>query len=111
MLFPLWKRIAAAARRENVGSMADFISSRYGKSPALGAAVAVVAILGSLPYIALQLKSLSMAGEMITAGTPVPQVADVLRHRDVATTSVYARINVAHLAQVAMPWPGGCDDA
>ncbi len=71
VLFPLWKRIAAAARRENVGSMADFISSRYGKSPALGAAVAAVAILGSLPYIALQLKSLSMAGEMITEGTPV----------------------------------------
>ncbi|WP_354090417.1 hybrid sensor histidine kinase/response regulator [Brevundimonas faecalis] len=71
VLFPLWKRIAAAARRENVGSMADFISSRYGKSPALGAAVAAVAILGSLPYIALQLKSLSMAGEMLTAGTPV----------------------------------------
>lgn len=71
VLFPLWKRIAAAARRENVGSMADFISSRYGKSPALGAAVALVAILGSLPYIALQLKSLSMAGEMLTAGTPV----------------------------------------
>ncbi|MNH59929.1 Sensor protein TorS [compost metagenome] len=71
VLFPLWKRIAAAARRENVGSMADFISSRYGKSPALGAAVAAVAILGSLPYIALQLKSLSMAGEMLTEGTPV----------------------------------------
>ena len=29
------------------------------------------AILGSLPYIALQLKSLSMAGEMLTEGTPV----------------------------------------
>lgn len=71
LLLPLWRRIASAARRENVGSMADFISSRYGKSPALGAAVAGVAILGSVPYIALQLKSLSMAGEMITAGTPV----------------------------------------
>ncbi|AYG95068.1 response regulator [Brevundimonas naejangsanensis] len=71
LLLPLWRRVASAARRENVGSMADFISSRYGKSPALGAAVAGVAILGSVPYIALQLKSLSMAGEMITAGTPV----------------------------------------
>ncbi|MGX1692540.1 hybrid sensor histidine kinase/response regulator [Brevundimonas naejangsanensis] len=71
LLLPLWRRIASAARRENVGSMADFISSRYGKSPALGAAVAGVAILGSVPYIALQLKSLSMAGEMITVGTPV----------------------------------------
>lgn len=71
LLLPLWRRIASAARRENVGSMADFISSRYGKSPALGAAVAGVAILGSVPYIALQLKSLSMAGELIAAGTPV----------------------------------------
>ncbi|WP_299171383.1 PAS-domain containing protein [uncultured Brevundimonas sp.] len=70
-LFPLWRRIAAAARRENVGSMADFVASRYGKSQTLGAAVTVVAIMGSLPYIALQLKSLSMAGALLTAGTPV----------------------------------------
>lgn len=53
----------------------------------------------------------TLATRLITAGTPVPQVADVLRHRDVATTSIYARINVDHLAQVAMPWPGGCNDA
>jgi len=71
LLFPLWRRIAAAARRENVGSMADFVASRYGKSQTLGAAVTIVAILGSLPYIALQLKSLSMAGALLTAGTPV----------------------------------------
>ena len=71
LLFPLWRRIAAAARRENVGSIADFVASRYGKSQTLGAAVTIVAILGSLPYIALQLKSLSMAGELLTAGTPV----------------------------------------
>ena len=37
----------------------------------MGAAVTIVAILGSLPYIALQLKSLSMAGALLTAGTPV----------------------------------------
>lgn len=71
VLFPLWRRIAAAARRENVGSMADFVASRYGKSQTLGAAVTLIAILGSLPYIALQLKSLSMAGALLTAGTPV----------------------------------------
>lgn len=71
LLFPIWRRIAAAARRENIGSIADFISSRYGKSQTLGAVVALVAILGSLPYIALQLKSLSMAWQLVTAGTPV----------------------------------------
>ncbi|MDP3404162.1 MAG: PAS-domain containing protein [Brevundimonas sp.] len=71
LLFPLWRRITAAAKRENIGSIADFISSRYGKSPALGALVACVAIFGSLPYIALQLKSLSMAWQLVTAGTAV----------------------------------------
>ena len=76
LLFPLWRRIAAAARRENVGSMADFVASRYGKSQTLGAAVTVVAILGSLPYIALQLKSLSMAGALLTvAGVVIGAVA------------------------------------
>jgi len=71
VLFPIWRRIAAAARRENIGSIADFISSRYGKSQGLGALVACVAIVGSLPYIALQLKSMSMAWSLVTAGTPV----------------------------------------
>ncbi len=71
LLFPIWRRIAAASRRENIGSIADFISSRYGKSQSLGALVAIVAILGSLPYIALQLKSLSMAWQLVTAGTPI----------------------------------------
>lgn len=71
VLFPIWRRIAAAAKRENIGSIADFISSRYGKSPSLGALVACVAIVGSLPYIALQLTSLSMAWQLVTAGTPV----------------------------------------
>ena len=70
-LFPIWRRIAAAAKRENIGSIADFISSRYGKSQSLGALVACVAIVGSLPYIALQLTSLSMAWQLVTAGTAV----------------------------------------
>ncbi len=71
LLFPIWRRIAAAAKRENIGSIADFIAARYGKSQTLGALVACVAIVGSLPYIALQLKSLSMAWTLVTAGTPV----------------------------------------
>lgn len=69
LMFPLWQRIAFTARKAHVGSLADFISSRYGKSPVLGASVALVAIVGSLPYVALQLKSISMAGELINAGS------------------------------------------
>lgn len=48
----------------------------------------------------------TLATHLISAGASVPQVADVLRHRDIATTSIYARINADHLARVVMPWPG-----
>jgi len=71
LFFPIWLRIAAAAKRENVGSIADFLSSRYGKSRALGTLIALVAMIGALPYIALQLTSLSKAWAMV-AGRPDP---------------------------------------
>ncbi|HYE43579.1 MAG TPA: hybrid sensor histidine kinase/response regulator [Caulobacteraceae bacterium] len=71
LFWPVWRRIGAAVKRENIGSIADFLSSRYGKSQTLGALVACVAIVGSLPYIALQLRSLSMVWERLNVGTPV----------------------------------------
>lgn len=51
----------------------------------------------------------TLATHLISAGAPVPQVADVLRHRDITTTSIYARVNTDHLSRVAMPWPGSLD--
>ena len=68
LLFPLWRRVAAAAKRGNVGSIADFIAARYGKSRLLGGLAAVVAVAGSLPYIALQLKSLATGWAAMTQG-------------------------------------------
>lgn len=65
LLFPLWQRIAVAAKRENAGSIADFLSARYGKRPLVGAVVATVAILGAVPYIALQLRSITMAVKLL----------------------------------------------
>jgi signal transduction histidine kinase/Na+/proline symporter/CheY-like chemotaxis protein len=47
--------------RYKVTSIADFIGSRYGKSQTLAAIVTIVAVLGSLPYIALQLKAVTLA--------------------------------------------------
>ncbi|MDJ0921586.1 MAG: PAS-domain containing protein [Henriciella sp.] len=57
----LLRRIGNVAERESVTSLSDFLASRYGKSRALGALVAVAAVMGSLPYIALQLKSVGMS--------------------------------------------------
>lgn len=57
----LLKRIGSVAEREGVTSLSDFLASRYGKSRSIGAIVAIGAVVGSLPYIALQLKSVGMS--------------------------------------------------
>jgi len=49
------KRIGEVAHRESISSLADFLSARYGKSRGVGALAALAAVMGSLPYIALQL--------------------------------------------------------
>lgn len=41
------------------------------------------------------------------AGVSVKAIADVLRHRDLNTARVYARVDLEHLRAVAQPWPGG----
>src|SRR5512132_1749171 len=49
-------RISKANR---ITSIADFIASRYGKSQLLGGLVTIIAVIGVVPYIALQLKAIS----------------------------------------------------
>ena len=56
---PLVIRVVRLAKSQNITSIADFIAARYGKNQAVAATVAVIAIAGSIPYIALQLKAVS----------------------------------------------------
>ena len=46
------------------------------------------------------------ASRMLRAGTPLKQIADVLRHRCLDTTTIYAKVDTVRLGAVAMPWPG-----
>ena len=54
------RKMIRITRENNITSIADFISSRYGKCARLGALVTIIAIIGIMPYIALQLKSISI---------------------------------------------------
>ncbi|MCE2572779.1 hybrid sensor histidine kinase/response regulator [Motilimonas eburnea] len=66
-----WKligRIILIAKREHITSIADFIASRYGKSQKLAMVITLIAIIGILPYIALQLRAIVMGLELL--GTP-----------------------------------------
>lgn len=47
------------ARSYRITSIADFVASRYGKSHLLGGLVTIIAVVGIVPYIALQLKAIS----------------------------------------------------
>jgi Na+/proline symporter/signal transduction histidine kinase/CheY-like chemotaxis protein len=62
---PLLRRIIQLAKSQNITSVADFIAARYGKSQAVAATVAVIAIIGSVPYISLQLKAVASSLETI----------------------------------------------
>jgi len=55
----LLRKIVRVTKEQNIVTIADFISSRYGKSAALGAVVTIFAVVGIMPYIALQLKAVS----------------------------------------------------
>ena len=57
--WPLVIRIIRLSKTQNITSIADFIAARYGKNPALAAIVTVIVVVGTLPYIALQLKAVS----------------------------------------------------
>jgi integrase/recombinase XerD len=48
----------------------------------------------------------SLACRMVNEGTSLKEIADVLRHRSLNTTMIYAKSNIAQLAAVALPWPG-----
>ena len=65
---PLLQKLVRVGVRQKTTSIADFIGSRYGKRQALAALVALVAVVGSIPYIALQLKAVSLAWDTV-AGT------------------------------------------
>ena len=71
------RRIVRICRRDRITSLSDFVAARYGGSAGLGALVTVVAVVGVLPYLALQLKAISTTYDVLRA-PEVPSAAAVL---------------------------------
>ncbi len=57
--YPLLQRIASVSQQENIHSIADFITSRYGKRQSIAAIVTLMMLVATVPYIALQLKAVT----------------------------------------------------
>jgi integrase/recombinase XerC len=63
--------------------------------------------LAGLPYTRAHLLRHTMACRLLQNGSSLKEVADVLRHRSLNTTLIYAKLDSKNLATVALPWPGG----
>ena len=48
----------------------------------------------------------ALAGELLRHGAGLVAISQVLRHQDLATTALYAKVDLVALRQVAQPWPG-----
>ena len=59
-----------------------------------------------LPYTRSHLLRHTMANRLLAGGSSLKEVADVLRHRSLNTTLIYAKLDSRKLVEVALPWPG-----
>ncbi|HVQ77354.1 MAG TPA: ATP-binding protein [Candidatus Binatia bacterium] len=77
LLWPvLLRKLVRVCKEQRVTSVSDFISSRYGKSAPLGTLVALLVVGGMIPYIALQLKAVSVSFRMMLREEGVLDVFD-----------------------------------
>jgi len=65
------RKMIRIARAYRITSIADFIGSRYGKSPLLAGLVTLIALVGVVPYVALQLKAVASGFEVMTGAPSV----------------------------------------
>lgn len=66
--WPVMAKIVKVSKRENVTSIADFLGARYGKSRAVAVLVTMIAFVGVIPYLALQLQAVSTSFAAIAGG-------------------------------------------
>jgi site-specific recombinase XerD len=59
-----------------------------------------------LPRVGAHRLRHTLATEMLRRGVKLVDISQVLRHRDLATTALYAKVDLATLRSIALPWPG-----
>lgn len=74
---------------------------------AVGAIVSRAALHAGLEGINAHRLRHTAASQMLKAGASLPEIGQVLRHRRMATTAIYAKVDYEALRVLARPWPGG----
>jgi len=74
----LLRKMIRIAKVYRITSIADFLASRYGKSSLIGGLVTIIAVVGIMPYISLQLKAVSTS---YTVMLHYPDLAMIQEHK------------------------------
>jgi site-specific recombinase XerD len=72
-----------------------------------GAVVRAAAQRAGLPHIHPHRLRHTAATQLLRAGASLPEIGQLLRHRRVLTTAIYAKVDRDALRTIARPWPGG----
>ncbi len=91
------RKMIRIAKTYRITSIADFIGSRYGKSHLLAALVTLIAVVGIVPYIALQLKAVSAGYALLTASDSTGGASALHWSRD---STFYVALALAGFAMV-----------
>lgn len=99
LMMALWwfvmLRIIRVSKTYRITSIADFIASRYGKSHLLGGMVTVIAVIGIVPYIALQLKAVANSFTILLNYPAIVMPAKAAAVPIMADTTLYVALALA----------------
>lgn len=99
LMAALWwialRKMVRISKLNRITSIADFISSRYGKSQLLGGLVTVIAVVGIMPYISLQLKAISTTFTVLLNNPEAAAAHDVGTVPVLMDTAMYVAVVLA----------------
>ena len=75
----------------------------------VGSIVRSACVRAGVPQVGPHRLRHTMATEMVNIGVPLAEMSQVLRHRSLTSTAIYARVDLEGLRRIARPWPGGSD--
>lgn len=64
--WPVLVKLLRISKQQNLTSIADFLASRYENTPKIAATVSVIALIGTIPYMSLQLRAISQSFDLTT---------------------------------------------
>lgn len=96
--------------RNPEGARQLFLTCRAPRGPIradlVGDVVERTCLRAGLPHVGPHRLRHALAGELLRQGAGLVAISQVLRHQDLATTALYAKVDLATLRTVVQPWPG-----